>query len=137
MDLGRLPWEKGAESLVSFLCTMKGGIRMPRIGDFADPILPFPLRPMNSRRGVIFVYEIPEERRADILEQLYPFRPLPDLEDLMEDIECGKRFKVKEFMVTREGVGNVLCSPYYLEIGGTVIDWWPIRRARKKKTQSC
>jgi hypothetical protein len=28
---------------------------------------------------------------------------------------------------------NILASPYYLEAGGTVIDWWPIRGARKRK----
>jgi hypothetical protein len=27
---------------------------------------------------------------------------------------------------------NVLASPYYLEAGGTVIDWELVRRARKK-----
>ena len=33
-----------------------------------------------------------------------------------------KKFKVKEFCVTRE---NMLVSPYYFKSGGTVIDWWP------------
>jgi len=106
---------------------------MTRTCDFTDPMLPFPLRPVLSRSGMIQIYAIPEEHKASVLEKLCIFRPVPDLEDLMEDIECGKTFKVREFMVAREGAANVLCSPYYLESGGTIIDWWPLRRARKRK----
>lgn len=51
----------------------------------------------------------------------------------MEDIHAEKNFRVREFMVTREGRMNVLASPFYLESGGTVIDWWLIRRSRKGK----
>lgn len=36
-----------------------------------------------------------------------------------------KKFKVKEFCVTREGKMNMLVSPYYFKSGGTVRDWWP------------
>jgi len=50
----------------------------------------------------------------------------------MEDIHAEKRFRVREFLVAREGEMNVLASPYYLEAGGTVIDWVPVRRARKQ-----
>jgi len=106
---------------------------MAKIADFADPMLPYPLRTVMSRRGPIQVYEIPEADKAAVLEKVYIFRPIPDLDDVMEDIECERTFKVREFMVTREGSMNVLGSPYYLESGGTVIDWWPVRRARKKK----
>jgi hypothetical protein len=49
---------------------------------------------------------------------------IPSLEDEMTDIHEDKRFKVKEFCVTREGKSNVLVSPYYFISGGTVIDWW-------------
>ncbi len=51
----------------------------------------------------------------------------------MKDIHAEKQFRVREFLVAREGGMNVLASPYYLEAGGTVIDWWPVRRARKRK----
>jgi hypothetical protein len=59
--------------------------------------------------------------------------PVPSLDDVKEDIHTGKRFRVREFLVAREGETNVLASPFYLEAGGTVIDWWPVRRARKRK----
>jgi len=39
--------------------------------------------------------------------------------------EEDKKFKVKEFCVTKEGKMNMLVSPYYFKSGGTVIDWWP------------
>jgi hypothetical protein len=53
----------------------------------------------------------------------------------MEDIHAEKQFRARrEFLVAREGEMNVLASPYYLEAGGTVIDWELVRRAQKKKT---
>ncbi|MFQ6070381.1 MAG: hypothetical protein ACE5LC_07630 [Candidatus Aminicenantales bacterium] len=99
---------------------------------FFDPPLPFPLRTVQTARGPIKVYVIPEEKKGLVLEILYPFRPIPKLETMMEDIHAEKTFCVKEFMVTREGGMNVLASPYYLESGGSVIDWIPARKAKKK-----
>jgi hypothetical protein len=53
----------------------------------------------------------------------------------MEDIHAEKQFRARrEFLVAREGEMNVLASPYYLEAGGTVIDWELVRRARKRKS---
>jgi len=51
----------------------------------------------------------------------------------MEDIHAEKTFRVGEFIVTREGGMNVLASPYYLESGGTVIDWIPSSRKKNEK----
>ena len=90
-----------------------------------DEELPFPTRTVQTSLGPVEVYEIPKNQKAAVLEKLYPFKPLPGLEDVMEDIHAEKTFRVKEFMVTREGKMNVLASPYYLEHGGTVIDWVP------------
>jgi len=100
---------------------------------FSDPLLPFPLKTVETSTGPRLVYVIPEERKREVLEQLYIFRPVPSLDDLMEDIHAEKRFRVREFMVTREGAMNVLASPYYLETGGTVIDWWPVRKGRGER----
>jgi hypothetical protein len=91
-----------------------------------DERLPFPLRTVQSELGPIDIYEIPADQKLAVIEKLYPFRPRPGLEDIVEDIHAGKTFKVKDFMVTREDGMNVLASPYYLEHGGTVIDWIPV-----------
>jgi hypothetical protein len=90
-----------------------------------DEKLPFPTRTVQTRLGPVEVYEIPDSQKAAVLKKLYPFKPRPGLQDVMEDIHAEKTFKVKDFMVTREGRMNVLASPYYLEHGGTVIDWVP------------
>ena len=100
---------------------------------FFDPPLPFPVKVVPSARGPVRIYEIPEDQKEAILEQLYIFRPVPSLDDVMEDIHAEKQFRVREFLVAREGEMNVLASPYYLEAGGTVIDWELVRRARKRK----
>ncbi len=107
---------------------------MSQSSPFSDPLLPFPIKVVPSATGPVQIYEIPDDQKEAILEQLYIFKPVPSLDDLMEDIHAGKRFHVREFMVAREGGMNVLASPYYPEAGGTVIDWWPVRRARKKRS---
>ncbi|MBM3284391.1 MAG: hypothetical protein FJY81_00795 [Candidatus Aminicenantes bacterium] len=99
--------------------------------NYFEPLLPFPLRTVQTALGSVDVYEIPEEQKGAVLEKLFPFRPIPRLGTLMEDIHAEKTFQVKEFMVTREEGMNVLASPYYLESGGTVIDWVPARREKK------
>jgi len=82
---------------------------------YFEPLLPFPLRRVETDLGPVEVYDIPENQKGPVLEKLYPFRPIPKLETLMEDIHAEKTFRVKEFMVTREEGMNVLASPYYLE----------------------
>ena len=66
---------------------------------------------------------IPEEDKEIVLEQLYPFSPIPKLTDEMYDIHAEKTFIVREFRVIWERGMNFLVSPYYPESGGTVIDW--------------
>ena len=92
--------------------------------NFYDERLPFPTKLVRAPRGVVEEYIIPFDKKEEVLKKLYPFIPVPALEDEMTDIHEDKRFKVKEFCVTREGKSNMLVSPYYFISGGTVIDWW-------------
>ena len=87
--------------------------------------LPFPTRTVPAVGGMVEVYVIPDEKKAEVLEELYPFIPVPSLDEEMYDVHADKNFKVKDFCVTREGAMNFLVSPYYFESGGTVIDWEP------------
>jgi hypothetical protein len=94
--------------------------------DYSEERLPFPVRVEETASGPVEVYQIPKAQKAAVLKKLYPFRPLPSLDDVMEDIHAEKTFRVGDFIVTREGGMNVLASPYYFESGGSVIDWQPI-----------
>ena len=86
--------------------------------------LPYPTRPMNFPDGTsVEEFIIPDEDKEIVLEQLYPFTPIPKLTDEVEDLHCGKKFLIKDFRVTWEHGMNYLVSPYYPESGGTVIDW--------------
>jgi hypothetical protein len=87
--------------------------------------LPFPTKPLVIDGVELEEYVIPEDRKAEVLRQLYLFRPIPSLEDEFFDLHSGRRFKVKQFRVTRENGFNWLVSPYYEDGGGTVIDWVP------------
>jgi len=90
-----------------------------------DEKLPYKTRPMYFPNGAsVEEFIIPDEDRELVLEQIYPFSPLPKLTDVMYDIHADKTFIVKDFRVTWEHGMNYLVSPYYPESGGTVIDWW-------------
>ena len=86
--------------------------------------LPYPTRPMYFPDGTsVEEFIIPDEDKEIVLEQLYPFSPVPKLTDELEDMHANKKFVVKDFRVTWEHNMNYLVSPYYPEGGGTVIDW--------------
>jgi len=90
-----------------------------------DERLPYQTRPLYFSNGAsVEEFIIPDEDRELVLEQIYPFSPIPKLTDVMYDIHAGKTFTVKDFRVTWEHGMNFLVSPYYPESGGTVIDWW-------------
>ena len=89
-----------------------------------DEKLPYQTRPLFFSNGAsVDEFIIPDEDRELVLEQLYPFSPVPKLTDVVYDLHADKTFVVKDFRVTWEHGMNYLVSPYYPESGGTVIDW--------------
>ena len=89
-----------------------------------DEKLPYQTRPLFFPNGTsVEEFIIPDEDRELVLEQLYPFSPIPRLTDVLYDLHADKTFVVKDFRVTWEHGMNYLVSPYYPESGGTVIDW--------------
>lgn len=86
--------------------------------------LPYLTRPMYFADGTsVEEFIIPEEDKELVLEQLYPFTPVPKLTDKLYDLHADKTFTARDFRVTWENGMNYLVSPYYPESGGTVIDW--------------
>ena len=86
--------------------------------------LPYTTQRMYFPNGTwVDEFIIPGEDKEIVLEQLYPFVPIPKLTDEMYDIHADKTFIVKDFRVIWEHGMNFLVSPYYPESGGTVIDW--------------
>jgi len=90
-----------------------------------DTRLPFSTRKVGNAHNQIEIYIIPENEKEAVLKELYPFDDVPPLNEERFDLHMGKNFIVKDFMVTRENNMNFLVSPYYLEGGGSVIDWMP------------
>jgi hypothetical protein len=72
------------------------------------------------------VYIIPDDKKEAVLNELYPFEGVLGLNEEKYDLHAGRKFIVKDFMVTREGNMNYLVSPYYFDGGGSVIDWMPV-----------
>ncbi len=76
----------------------------------------------------IELYDIPEEDREAVLQELYVFYPCPRLDDTLFDLHEGRPFQVRDFLVVREDDSNFAVSPYYLHSGGTILDWIPLDR---------
>lgn len=89
------------------------------------PRLPYPTRIIGTGASAIEEYIIPEEARGRVLDRLYPFEPLPGLDETMFDLHEEREFQVGEFRVFRGEDMDLLVSPYYPRSGGTVIDWMP------------
>jgi len=97
----------------------------PEIMDLIYPPedrLPFPTRPLETQDGMVEEYIIPDEKRLEVLESMCIFEP-PKLDDEILDINEGKTFIAREFLVVRENNQNLLVSPFYPTSGGTVMDW--------------
>ena len=91
----------------------------------ADVKLPYPTRPLRVQGATVEEYIIPDEKKGEVLEKMYIFRPIPSLDEELYDLHEEKKVRVRDFRVTREGGHNFLVSPYYPSSGGTVIDWMP------------
>ncbi|MBQ7178459.1 MAG: hypothetical protein IJS08_13675 [Victivallales bacterium] len=86
--------------------------------------LEYPTETLKMANGCeVERYVIPDEDKEKVLEAVYPFFNVPGLDEERLDVHTGKTFKIRDYIVTREGNCNFLVSPYYAEAGGTVLDW--------------
>ena len=69
-------------------------------------------------------YIIPDEDKQKVLDALYPFFDTPSLDADMLDLHTQKTFKVRDYIVTREGNG-----------GYGVIDWQAVMNAVRRIKQ--
>lgn len=54
--------------------------------NFYNERLPYPTKTVQLQNDTIEVYIIPDEKKAEVLKKLYPFTPVPSLEDEMLDV---------------------------------------------------
>lgn len=101
-----------------------------------EPRLPFPTKTIDFHGEQIEEYLIPDFKKAELLEEMYLFDPVPSLDEIRFDLHSGRLFKVRNFRVTRERGRNWLVSPYYEDGGGTVIDWMPASWANPEGDES-
>ena len=92
---------------------------------YSEEKLPYPTRPLKVQGGVVEEYIIPKADREKVFKNLYPFLPVPTLDQEMLDIHEDKPFVIGDYKVVRDHGMNMLVSPYYANTGGSVIDWWP------------
>ncbi len=86
----------------------------------------YPTRKVRISTGeIIDEVLIPREKRKKVLEELYPFTPVPELNEEFSDLHSGKLFKAREYRVFFYNGFTLLTTPWFPETGGTVIDWAP------------
>ena len=115
--------------MAKYDCNKKNGLGLPermlllRITGPQEK-LDYPTEILKMSNGCeVEKYIIPESDKQKVFDALYPFIGRPSLDDTLIDIHASRTFKVRDYIVTREGDGNFLVSPYYAEAGGTVLDW--------------
>ena len=89
--------------------------------------LPFPTVKHYFGSEVVEEYVIPDEKRAEVLEKLFIFEPVPGLDEMMVDIHENRAFRVRDYKVIQGPDRPFLMSPYWETSGGSVIDWFPAR----------
>lgn len=86
-------------------------------------------RPQNLhkegyQKEVVFVAEVPQTLTQEILEQYYPFHPIPNVDDCKYCLHENKNFKVEDYMlIYLPDCGFQIVSPYFFKSGGMSIDW--------------
>ena len=91
----------------------------------SDP-LPYPLKTLEMAKGPAEqVYDIPEEAKAAVFGEVWPFHGCPALDDLRFDIHEQRLFKFREAQVIRHNGRNLIVSPYYAHSGGMTVDFMP------------
>lgn len=91
-----------------------------------QPMLPYPLKEFTGSDGFTYQeYDIPEDKRAEVLKKLYPMGKPPKLDAAFLDVHEMRIFALKDYRVLRYGESNILVSPYFDRSGGMFVDWQP------------
>ena len=89
----------------------------------ADP-LPYPLVPMRTAGGFDEqAYDIPDEAKAEVFRDVWPFMACPGMDDEQFDLHESKYFRFREAQVIRYKDRNLMVSPYYAHSGGMAVDF--------------
>ena len=90
------------------------------------PELPYPLKPLKMAYGPDEeVYDIPEDAKPGILDDLYPFCPAPSPDSEVFDLHEQKCFVFRDAQVIRHNGRNLVVSPFYSHSGGMAVDFMP------------
>ena len=87
--------------------------------------LPYKLKKLEMPEGYQseLEYEIPDDKKEEVLKKLYPFMGCPELNEVRFDLHSQSCFVVKDYRVIRWDNRNLLVAPDYDKTGGMVCDW--------------
>jgi hypothetical protein len=61
------------------------------------------------------------------LDENYPFRPVPELNEKKLCIHCDEIIKVGQYKVVLDFDEEYICCPNHPRCDGTIIDWFDIK----------
>jgi hypothetical protein len=89
-----------------------------------QPEMPYELEDWIGSDGVTYQkYVIPDDKRQEVLDNTFPFTPVPKIDETMIDLHTEKDFIVKDYAIIRYANRNIVVSPYFNEKGGMSVDW--------------
>ena len=89
-----------------------------------QPKLPYDLEDWIGSDGIIYQkYVIPDDKRQEVLDNTFPFMPVPKIDEARTDLHTEKDFIVKDYAIIRYAYRNIVVSPYFNENGGMSVDW--------------
>lgn len=79
------------------------------------------------------VYVIPSAEKYEVLKAAYLGEPVPGPNAVLEDIHTEREFLFKDLLVVKNGDLVELETPFFMDGGGSVIDWVPALSPRQRE----
>lgn len=115
--------------------TMPSYLRNPDITlnktrEHTHRLLPYPTHVMQVQDETCQVYEIPEEKMQEVLDEINPWRFLKNeklnAEDMYYDGHKNRRFRLKKALIIRFERTNHIVSPWFASHGSSwlwIVKW--------------
>ena len=83
------------------------------------------------------IYVISPEEKYEVLKAAYLCEPVPGPNAVLEDIHTEREFLFKDLLVVKNGDLVELETPFFMDGGGSVIDWVPALSPRHSSPTMC
>jgi hypothetical protein len=84
---------------------------------------PYAIRSVTTANGhVAHIYVIPKDERVKHMQRLWPFKPVPTADEMLQDVHSNKVAPFQDCEIIRWNRFNFIVAPDYLHTGGMAVD---------------